>query len=159
MDSKKTKYSFRFLTESEESKLHSDLKKKKVIYDYDIDHLKKETTLVFNESLDRTTRYWLEANGGCVIQDSEEPETIKEDIGEVTKVEALELDSLVSEIGEWIEATIEPEQIYDVLWAMAMMKDDEKVLNGIKKLREDLDSERNADIEEEPTRLEKEEGL
>ena len=148
---KEIKYIFRSLTESEKSKLHSDLKKQNIKYDYDIDLLKKQEVFMFNESLDRKTRYWLEAQGATGIKDSED-KTITEDVEEVVDVNTSEFDSIVSEIHAWIELEVSKEDIYKVLWAMAMTGEDEKILETIKKMREEDDKsfrDSHPDFEEE----------
>ncbi len=144
MERKKVKYSFGFLTESEESKLHSFLKKNKVNYDHGINFKENKYNFIFEEALKKDVRFWLEAQGGICVKEEEEPETpITEDVEEVTRVEDLELDSLISQLQEWVEVDVSKEQIYDVMYAMAMVKEDEKILAAIKKMREGIEAQLN----------------
>ena len=130
------KYKFKFLTESDETKLHSLLTKKNVKYDYNVNLLKKEEVFIFEETLARSIRCLLENQGGEMIKEDDVKDEENIEIEETPK-EISKTDTLVEELFPWIELEVSKEQIQSVLWAIAQLNADEEVLEVIGQIRKE----------------------
>jgi hypothetical protein len=124
-------FTFDLVTEAEENKILKYLDNNKVQYDFNALGNKRIITLkeVVNKEINKFFR-----NNGI-------REVIIEDVEEKPVIKTSEIGSIIDDIYQWISADITKEQIYYVFWAMAMQKDDDKVIEAIHKLRSDIESE------------------
>jgi hypothetical protein len=128
------------ITQEDEDKILRTLDNQKIKYDYRSNGTNR--VLFLRESASpKLLEYF----------DDHNIELLKEAVKEVPDVKEAVLEGIVNSLYEWISADVSKEQIYSVIWALAMSKEDQKFNEAVRSMREELTKEMTEEEAELPT--------
>lgn len=78
-------------------------------------------------------------------------ELLKEDVKEVPDIKNAALEGIVQSLYEWISADVSKEQIYSVIWALAMSREDESFNQAVLEIRNAVTADQSQEEAEMPT--------
>jgi hypothetical protein len=128
------------ITQEDESKILRTLDNQKIKYDYRSNGANR--VLFLKESASPNLLEYFNDNN---------IELLKEDVKEVPDVKEAALEGIVNSLYEWISEDVSKEQIYNVIWALAMSKEDQKFNEAVRLMREELAKEITQEEAELPT--------
>ena len=78
-------------------------------------------------------------------------ELLKEDVKEVPDIKNAALEGIVNSLYKWISTDVSKEQIYFVIWALAMSKEDKEFNQAVLEVRNAVTSSMTEEEREMPT--------
>ena len=133
-------YKISNISQEDETKILLSLDKQKVNFDYRCNG--PEHILFLKESASsELLEYFNEHN----------IELLKEDVKEVPDIKNAALEEIVNSLYKWISTDVSKEQIYFVIWALAMSKEDKEFNQAVLEVRNAVTSSMTEEEREMPT--------